>query len=143
MTITVFGATGQVGRRVVSQALAIGHTVKAFSRNIEGLIDKDLANDKFEAIQGHLFDEEEVLNAIKGSDAVISTLGGSFDGTDKTRSLGIKNIIAQMQVASVKRIVSLGGMGVLSAEDGSYLIDASDYPQLYKPVGMEHLQAYL
>lgn len=143
MIITVFGATGQVGKRVVAQALAMGFSVKAFGRNIENLIDKDLRNNNFEAIQGHLFDEHEVLNAIKGSDAVVSTLGGSFDGTDKTRSLGIKNIIKQMKEAHVSRIIALGGLGVLNAENGSYLLNDPSYPELYKAVGLEHLQAYL
>jgi len=40
MIITVFGATGQAGKRIVSMALAKGYTVRAFGRNIEGLIDQ-------------------------------------------------------------------------------------------------------
>lgn len=143
MTITVFGATGQVGKHVVLQALAKGYTVKAFGRNVENLIDKDLHDNQFEAIKGYIFDESDVLNALTGSDAIISTLGGSFDGTDKTRSLGIKNIIAQMQKVGIKRIIALGGLGVLSAEDGSYLVETADYNPTFKPVGLEHLQAYL
>lgn len=142
MVITIFGATGQVGKRAVAQALAEGHIVQAFGRNIVDLIDKDLRDENFIALKGHVFDEEEVLNAVAGSDGIISTLGGSFDGEDKTRSLGIKNIIAQMEKAGVKRIVALGGLGVLDAEDGTFLIDASSYPAEYKPVGLEHLQAY-
>jgi putative NADH-flavin reductase len=143
MIITVFGATGQVGKRAVQQALAEGHTVRAFGRNIVDLIDKDLHEERFHAIKGHVFDEAEVLEAITGSNAIISTLGGSFDGKDKTRSLGIKNIIAQMEKAGVQRIVALGGLGVLDTEDGTNLIDAPGYPLEYKPVGLEHLQAYL
>ena len=108
-----------------------------------GLIDKDLHTKNFHAIKGHVFDEAEVLDAVTGSDGIISTLGGSFDGEDKTRSLGIKNIIAQMEKAGVQRIVALGGLGVLNAADGTYLIDAPDYNATYKPVGLEHLQAYL
>ncbi len=143
MTITIFGATGQVGKRAVLQALANGHTVRAFGRNVDNLIDKDLRTEKFEAIKGHVFDEQDVLEAVTGSEAIISTLGGAFDGSDKTRSLGIKNIIAQMHKAGVKRIVALGGLGVLSAADGTYLIDAPSYSPAYKPVGLEHLMAYL
>jgi hypothetical protein len=39
-----------------------------------------------------VFDEAEVFEAIENSDAVISVLGGGFDGIDKTRSLGIKTL---------------------------------------------------
>lgn len=142
MTITIFGATGQVGRRAVEQALANGIIVKAFGRNIEALIDKDLRTDAFHAIKGHLFDEEEVLNAVKGSDAVISVIGGAFDGADKTRSLGIKNIVIQMQKTGVKRIIALGGMGILNSDQNTLIIDRPDYPQEYLPVGKEHQLAY-
>ncbi len=142
MIITVFGATGQVGKRVVSQALAKGYAVKAFGRNIETLIDKDLHDENFTAIKGYVFDSEEVFDAVKGSDAVISTLGGSFDGSDKTRSLGIKNITHAMKVTGVERIVALGGMGVLNATETTQIIDTPDYPQMFYPVGKEHQQAF-
>ncbi len=143
MIITVFGATGQVGKQVVKQALVKGYTVRAFGRNVVDFIDDDLTNDNLEAIQGHVFDEAETFEAMEGSDAIISTLGGAFDGTDKTRSLGIKNIIAQMKKAGIKRIVVLGGLGVLSDDKGGYILDQPSYPAEYKPVGKEHLQAYL
>jgi putative NADH-flavin reductase len=143
MLITVFGATGQVGRRIVSQALQAGHSVRAFGRNTARLIDEDMRNNQLEAIQGYVFDEAEVLDAVEGADAVLSALGGAFDGTDKTRSLGIRNIAAQMEKAGVKRIIALGGYGVLEAPGGGFLIDQPGYPEQYIPVGREHLQAYL
>jgi putative NADH-flavin reductase len=70
-------------------------------------------------------------------------LGGSFDGIDKTRSLGVKNIVNQMEKAGVQRIVVLGNLGILNADDNTLLIDDPSYPSEYLPVGKEHLQAYL
>lgn len=144
MILTVFGATGQVGKYVVKEALAMGYTVRAFGRSIESLIDKDLLNNQLMAIKGYVFDEADVLTAVTGADAVISVLGGSFDGKDQTRSLGIKNIVGQMEKAGVQRIVALGGMGILNAgdDDNGLLIDQPDYPEQYKPVGLEHLAAF-
>lgn len=142
MVITVFGATGQVGKRVVTQALAAGHTVKAFGRNIESLLDADLSNDKLIAIKGYVFDEADVKAAITGSDAIISCLGGAFDGTDKTRSLGLKNIVTQMQQCGVYRIAAVGGIGILNANADTRIIDLPMYPEQYRPVGLEHLAAY-
>ena len=129
-----------VGKQLVQQALHMGHTVKAFGRNV---FTSNLPENKnLQIIQGALFDAKEVLNAVKGSDAVLSVLGGAFDGADKTRSLGMKNIVAQMENAGVKRIVAVGGMGVLNAPDDTLLMDDENYPAQFVPVGKEHLKAY-
>ncbi len=143
MNIVIFGASGMVGKHLVRKALVKGHTVKAFGRNVDHLVDEDNASDKLVATKGYVFDEASVYKAVAGSDAVLSVLGGSFDGVDKTRSLGVKNIVEQMEKAGVKRIVALGGAGVLADEDGVLLMDKPDYPKAYLPVGREHLQAYL
>jgi hypothetical protein len=140
MNIIIFGATGMVGKQLVQQALHKGHSIKAFGRNVFTEFETDTKN--LELIKGALFDAGEVFDAVKGSDAVLSALGGGFDGTDKTRTLGIKNITAQMQAAGVKRIVAVGGLGVLNADEETLLIDSKDYPKEYIPVGKEHQQAY-
>jgi putative NADH-flavin reductase len=114
--------------------------VIAFGRNVFTELEMDVEN--LELIKGALFDEKEVYNAIKGSDAVLSALGGGFDGSDKTRTLGIKNIITQMQKNNVKRIVAIGGLGVLNADENTLLIDQEDYPKEFIPVGKEHQKAY-
>ncbi len=140
MDIIVFGATGMVGKQLVQQALFKGDQVKAFGRNV--YTTDFLNNEQLQLVQGALFDENEVYKAIKGCDAVLSALGGGFDGNDKTRSLGMKNIIVQMKKAGVKRIIGIGGMGVLNADEHSLLIDGDDYPPEYIPVGKEHQKAF-
>ena len=140
MKLIVFGATGMVGKQLIKQALFNGHTVKAYGRNV--FTEELPKDDNIELVQGALFDAGQVLKAIKGCDAVLSALGGSFDGTDKTRSLGMKNIVEQMEKAAVKRIVGVGGMGLLNADEESLLIDQENYPQQFIPVGREHQKAY-
>ena len=139
MKIIVFGATGDVGKELVKQALYNGDNVKAFGRNVftEGLPE----DDKLELVQGALFDEGEVLKAIKGCDVVVSAIGGAYDGTDKTRSLGMKNIVKQMEKAGIKRIVALGGMGVLDSEDGKMIMEEENFPVEFYPVSQEHKKA--
>ncbi|MEP7237785.1 MAG: SDR family oxidoreductase [Ferruginibacter sp.] len=140
MKLIIFGATGMVGKQLVQQALFGKNHVKAFGRNV--YTTDYLETENLELVQGALFDEGEVFNAIKGCDAVISAIGGGADGTDKTRTLGIKNIIKQMQKASIKRIIAIGGLGVLNADENSLLVDKDDYPPEYKAVGFEHKKAY-
>ncbi len=142
MILTVFGTTGQVGKRVVNQALALGLTVRAFGRNVSSLIDRDLHTPQLTAIHGYVLDEAEVKAAVAGADAVISVLGGAFDGKDQTRSLGMKHIVKGMEQTGVKRIAALGGMGILNANEHQLIIEQTDYPEIYRPVGKEHLKAF-
>jgi putative NADH-flavin reductase len=141
MTITIFGATGMVGKQLVKQALLMGHNVRAFGRNV---ITTFREEENLELLQGALFDEDQVYRALNGSDAVLSALGGASDGTDQTRSLGMKNIIKQMKKANVKRVIALGGMGVLDSGDDEddILMNAPSYPKQYIPVGKEHYKAF-
>ena len=142
MKITIFGATGMVGKQIVKQALLHGYIVRAFGRNVYTA--KFPEKENLQLIKGALFDEEQVYHAIHSSDAVVSVIGGAMDGTDNTRSLGMKNIVEQMQKTDTKRIIALGGMGVLNiSEDSDHLIlEDANYPQEYYPVGQEHLKAY-
>lgn len=139
MIITIFGATGMVGKQLVKTALHKGHTVKAFGRNVYTSALGE--NENLKLIQGAVFDEGQVGKAIAGSDAVLSALGGAPDGTDKTRSLGMKNIVAQMEKVGVKRIVAVGGKGVLDDENGQLFIESPSYPREFIPVGTEHFKA--
>jgi putative NADH-flavin reductase len=143
MVLTVFGATGMVGKKVLRYAIAKGYKVRAFGRNVADLIDEDLRDDDLETIKASVFDKREIFKAVKEADVVISVLGGGVDGVDKTRSLGIKNIVEQMQAAGVQRIVALGGSGVLSTANGEYILEQPDYPEEYLAVGREHLKAFL
>ncbi|MEO6730854.1 MAG: SDR family oxidoreductase [Ferruginibacter sp.] len=140
MQIIIFGATGMVGMQLVKQALYKGHHVKAFGRNV---FTADLPKDDLlELVQGALFDEDQVYKAIKGCDAVLSSLGGDSTGSDVTRSLGMKNIIAQMKKAGVRRIVAVGGMGSLKADEETLVMEQPEYPAKFLPVSKEHYKAY-
>jgi len=125
---------------LVKHALHKGFTVKAFGRNV--FTTSFPNNENLQLIQGAVFDEEQVRNAVKGSDAVLSALGGAYNGTDKSRSLGMKNIVEQMEKEDIKRIIAVGGMGILDAPGGGLLMDEKYYPPEYIPVSMEHFEAY-
>ena len=121
MNLIVFGATGLVGKQLVQQALFKGYHVKAFGRNV--YTTGYLQTDNLKLVQGALFDATEVYNAIKGSDAVLSAIGGGTDGTDKARTLLMKNIIAQLQKANVRIIITTEAEGTLNSQDGKMLIE--------------------
>lgn len=139
MVIIVFGATGQMGRQLIKQALWKGHTVKAFGRNIHEL---DMEDEKLQAIKGSVFDDNDIKKALKGCDAVVSALGGGVGDTDITRSLGMKKIIAGMKTLNINRVIAIGGLGVLNAEEGKYIFEKEDFPDIYRAVTAEHFKAY-
>lgn len=140
MTLTIFGSTGMVGKQLVQEALLLGYTVKAFGRNV--FTSHFAENKNLHLIQGALFDEKEVSDALKNSDAVISVLGGKTDAGDRTRSLGMKNIVLQMKKNGLKRIIAVGGIGVLNTPNDTLIMDEENYPKEYLPVSKEHLKAY-
>ena len=76
-TVTILGATGQLGRQVVSQAIATGYKVKVLVRNEEKF--KKLDYDGVEIIVGDVSKPDCVKTAIRGADVVISCLGNIKD----------------------------------------------------------------
>jgi uncharacterized protein YbjT (DUF2867 family) len=100
MNLVVLGATGGTGRIVVEQALAAGHTVTALVRSPERLT---LRNPNLHVIAGQATDPSAVARALDGSDALISTLGGSGSLiSDSTQA-----IIEAAPKAGVSRVVVL------------------------------------
>jgi uncharacterized protein len=141
MIITIFGATGQVGKQLVKQSLFNGHTVRAYGRNVLDLIADEERHENLELIKGGLFDKADVEKAIAGANWIFSALGGGYDGSDQTRSLGMKNIIDAMTKQQVQRIIGIGGMGCLQADADTLICETEHFPDQYKAVTAEHLKA--
>lgn len=72
MKVTVLGACGYVGSRLVPQLLADGHTVRALDLQWfgDGYLPKD--NDSLRLIKGDIRDTAAVKSACNGSDVVLS-----------------------------------------------------------------------
>jgi uncharacterized protein YbjT (DUF2867 family) len=114
--VTVFGATGQIGRLVVSALLSGDHDVTAYVRNPGKLGHSD---PRLVTVIGELSDEARILQAVRGSDAVISALGPllrrSSRGTPVTD--GTRNIVAAMQTEHVGRYIGLATPSVPDERD--------------------------
>lgn len=72
MKLTVFGATGGIGREIVRQALGAGHEVTAVVRDPARL---SVTGDRLEVFRDDLTDPEKVRSAVAGRDVVLSGLG--------------------------------------------------------------------
>jgi len=140
MNLIIFGATGMVGKELVKQALHKGHHVKAYGRNV---FTEDMPkDDNLELVQGALFDAGQAYKAMKGCDGVLSAIGGAAGDTEVTRSLGMKNIVAQMTKAGISRIVALGAIGMLNEDEETLIMETPGYPPELYHEGREHYKAY-
>lgn len=108
MKVTIFGATGTIGRLLVNQALAQGHTVTAFTRAPDKI--KQPAPN-LSIINGDVRDTAAVADAVRNQDAVICALGMPLLNKDGLRATGTRNIVAAMEEAGIKRFVCLSGLG--------------------------------
>lgn len=114
MKITVFGPTGGTGKQIVEQALAAGYEVVAYARNPSKL---DIENERLTVIQGELSDQASIENSVKGSDAVLSSLGPRGGSKDKPLTLGMQNISAAMKKQGVRRLIITSTLSAHDSKD--------------------------
>lgn len=115
MKLTIFGGTGGVGRHLVEQALDAEHTATAFARSPEKLPRKD----ELRIVEGELDDAAAIAEAVRGADAVLSTLGARKNTPDQVALFGgaMERITGAMCDAHVRRLVAISGAGVLTPDD--------------------------
>ncbi len=107
MKVLIFGATGSIGRKLVAQALDLGHTVTAFVRNPAKV---QIEHPNLAIVQGDALDAATVEKAVEGQDAVLCSLGAGAKGN--VRSAGTRNIVLAMEKAGVGRLVCQSTLGV-------------------------------
>jgi putative NADH-flavin reductase len=101
MKLTIFAATGGIGRQLLEQALAAGHDVTAVVRNPNNLsrevrtVTADLA----------AADPAALEPAVASADAVLSGLGPRSAAETGVASQGTRTIVQAMQATGVRRMV--------------------------------------
>ena len=127
MKLIIFGATGGVGQHVVAQAVDAGHDVTVFVRSRA-----KVKAEGVRIIEGDAFDQDAVIAAVVGHDAVISCLG-STEGEQKDSSLQVmgENIAAALETNNVSRIVycaSAGVFGEIPGPEGEMVMKMLEKP---------------
>ena len=117
MKLTVFGATGGIGRELVRQGLAAGHEVTAVVRDPARLT---VTGERLEVVRADLTDPEALRPAVAGRDAVLSGLGprARKDAGIATRLTRV--VLAAMEAEQVRRVlvVSAGPVGPAPVSEG-------------------------
>lgn len=117
MNITIFGATGSIGRLVVEKALADGHDVTAFTRDAARVTAE---HDRLQVVEGDVTDPASCLPAVKDADAVVVALGAGRKG--EVREAGTRAVIDAMSQAGVRRLVCQSTLGVGSSRPNLNLL---------------------
>ena len=142
MQVTVYGASGKVGRLVVAELLTHGHTVVAFVHRINRF------NGQYgvTVATGSIEDQVAVASAMAGSQAAISTLGSWGSATKTVVSTGTGAIIAAALQHGVQRVITVTGAGASSKNDRPTRLDTLTHaflnltaPKILKD-GETHLQ---
>lgn len=101
MTITILGASGKTGKEVLSQALALGHQVRVLVRR-QGTLPADV---RITSIIGDATNVTNVIEAIRGSDVVISALGAPGMGRTDLMEKAVTALTQACQETGVKRVI--------------------------------------
>jgi putative NADH-flavin reductase len=121
MKLTVFGATGGVGRHVVTGALNRGDHVTAYVRNPTKL---DISHPNLTVVAGELTDRDSVAHAVRSADAVISALGPSLDRKATGMPLvdGTRTIVEAMETNGVERYIGVATPSLRDPRDTRSLL---------------------
>ncbi|MEU9405976.1 NAD(P)H-binding protein [Streptomyces sp. NPDC048281] len=121
MNLTVFGATGGIGRELVRQALASGHRVTAVVRDPARLT---VTGSGLEVVRADLTDPEVIRPAVSGRNAVLSGLGPRSRGDAGVAARLTRTVLAAMEAEAVRRLVVVSAAPV-GPEPDDGLLDRS------------------
>lgn len=121
MKILVFGATGQTGKEVVTQALQQGDEVVAFVRDRNKFTVKD---PNVSLVTGDVTNAESVKKAVSQVDVVILALGSKPDSSPTALADGTKNIIKSMTENGIRRLVVMSSYPMSGAPEGIAFLHA-------------------
>ncbi|MBN6057933.1 SDR family oxidoreductase [Nonomuraea sp. RK-328] len=118
MRVTVFGATGRTGRRVVGQGLEAGHEVTAVVRDPAALDRHELRGPLLTVVRADVMDPAAIRPAVAGRDAVVSAIGPRGRGPTTVCADATASIIEAMEAEGTDRLVVVSASGFVREGDG-------------------------
>lgn len=118
MKIAILGANGNVGARLVAEALRRGHQVTAVARRADNQADTAQLTHIAADIK-----DPSLAARLRGHDAIISSIHFTQASSD--------DLLALVRASGVKRYLVVGGAGSLEVAPGKLLVDGADFPAIY------------
>lgn len=128
MKLTIFAATGGIGRQILEQAIDAGHDVTAVVRNPQKLPAELSRQVRIVTADLAAPDPAMLKSAVEGADAVLSGLGATSNSEAGVATEGTRAIAAAMKATGALRIVV-----VSAAPIGTVPSPARPNPPKYDP----------
>jgi uncharacterized protein len=131
LDILIFGGSGNIGQRVVREALNRGHVVTVVSRDPSRVKEK---HERLKAVQGNVLATGQVAKLAAGQDVVVSAIGADrANNPDYTvyRKAG-ESLVSALRSLGVNapRLIVVGGAGSLEVKPGVLLV--SQIPERFR-----------
>lgn len=134
MKIALYGATGNIGKRILKEALNRGHQVKAIVRDPKKL---ESTQSDLKVEMGDILDEADVAQKVKAHDVVISAYGTGAGDPNLVGKV-YQSLNKGMKRAGVKRVILVGGAGSLYVAPDLQLVDTPEFPESWKAAALAH-----
>lgn len=144
MKISILGAGGNIGRRIVNEAVSRGHDLNLLTSKSLSFFNLD-STPHVKTQKADIFNTEALANAISESDVVISAYAPPQDNNNLLLEASKSLVTAAKQTNT--RLIAVGGAGSLKVNDNLRLIETPEFPELYKSIAQAHFdvleQVYL
>jgi putative NADH-flavin reductase len=135
MRITLYGATGRAGSRILEEAINRDHQVTAVVRDSAHLFSRPALT----VLQGDLSSVDEIVRCIQGADAVVSAFGPPHDDIGQLVVV-TKRLTEAISRNHGPRLVVVGGAGSLFVAPGVTLLDSGHLPAEWVGLARAHQQ---
>ena len=141
MKITILGATGNVGKRIVNEALLRGHKVTGVVRDINK--DTEL-KDKITLLQGDASLVDDVIKVSQGQDVVVNAIRPTPDKYDSVAKT-TRTILDGLSQTGVRLIISGGAASLkVPGKNGLKVLDDPTFLSVKaKNIGKASLAQYV
>jgi putative NADH-flavin reductase len=128
MELIIFGASGLLGSRLVTEALDRGHEVTAVARDASRLDDR---GGRVQTASADATDPDNVAAVAPGHDVAISAV--TNHQAPQMLVDAARGLLDGLARAGVGRLISVGGAGSLEVAPGQRLVDTPDFHDEWKP----------
>jgi uncharacterized protein len=139
MKVLLIGGTGNIGQRILKEALNNGYEVTAVQRKPEAL---DFKHPSLTVIKGDVLNESELPSLLEGKDVVVCAISLYSGLSPEQFKKAHQNLINALKEQPQIRIISVGGGTNNEIAPGLKMLDNADImnniPDEYKPSIFTH-----